>query len=299
MSTSTSRRKPTGSGRACARLALLEYELSELRLFIERYAGVLLDLPSDTLVARILSYVEVHHLSSASELLARLRASANECDALLEILLSDESGFYRHPAAFDSFARNVLPELLQRKSGDSPRTLRIWSAGCATGEEAYSIAMSVCQQVSCWGGGWDIHILASDIRRAALQIAERGLYPRETLAQVSRPLIKDHFVKVGQHLLAKPRLRNLITFAPMNLARAHYLGRFDCIFCMDVLRHFSTAQKIALVERLHLYLEPGGYLLLGDNEKIPTAADVSFQLQSEPRSTLYRKALAATAKAGK
>lgn len=299
MSTSTSTRTVAGSRRACASIALLEYELSELRLFLERYAGVLLDLPTDTLVARILDYVEAHHLSSASELLALLRSSANDCDALLEILLAAESGFYRHPAAFDSFARKVLPELHQRKSGDSPRTLRIWSAGCSTGEEAYSIAMSVCQQVSCCGGNWNIHILASDIRRAALQIAERGLYPREALAQVPGPLIKDHFVKVGQHLLAKPRLRNLVTFTPMNLARAHYLGRFDCIFCMDVLRHFSAGQKIALVQRLHLYLEPGGYLLLGDNEKILTAADVSFQFQSEPGFTLYRKALAATAKVGK
>jgi two-component system, chemotaxis family, CheB/CheR fusion protein len=299
MSMSTGTQTVTGRRRARTTIALLEYELSELRLFLERYAGVLLDLPNDTLVARIVSYVEAHHLNAASELLAVLGSSANECDALLEILLAAESGFYRHPAAFESFARKVLPELEQRKSGDSPRTLRIWSAGCSTGEEAYSIAMAVCQQVSCCGGGWNIHILASDIRRAALQIAERGLYPREALAQVPRPLIKDYFVKVGEHLLAKPRLRNLVTFTPMNLACAHYLGRFDCIFCMDVLPHFSVAQKNALVERLHLYLEPGGYLLLGDSEKIPSAAELSFQCESQPRFTLCRKALAAKAKAGK
>ena len=298
MGTSTTTRTLTGTRKACPSMAMLEHELSELRLLLERYAGVLLDLPTDTLIARLGSYIEVHRLSSASELLALLRSSENECDALLETLLAAESGFYRHPAAFDSFAKKVLPELHQRKSGDSPRALRIWSAGCSTGEEAYSIAMSVCQQVSCSGGGWNIHILATDIRRSALQVAERGLYPREALAKVPRQLIKAYFVKVGQHLLAKPRLRNLLTFTPMNLAQAHYVGRFDCIFCMDVLRQFSAAQRIALVQRLHLYLEPGGYLLLGDNEKIPTA-DVSFQFESKPGFILYRKPLAAAVKAGK
>ena len=69
----------------------------------------------------------------------------------------------------------------------------------------------------------------------------------------------------------KPRLRNLVTFSQMNLARTAYIGRFDCIFCMDVLPHFSSAQRTALVDRLHLYLEPGGYLLLGQGEKMPNA----------------------------
>jgi two-component system, chemotaxis family, CheB/CheR fusion protein len=287
----------TGTRKTCPGLAMLEHEISELRLLLERYAGVLLDLPTDTLLARIADYLQAHRLSSASELLGLLRSSEIECDSLLESLLDGKSGFYRHAAAFDIFARRVLPELHQRKSGDSPRTLRIWSAGCSTGEEAYSIAMSVCQQVTCSGGGWKIHILASDIRRSALEIAERGLYPRQALTQVPRPLIKDYFVKLGQHLLAKPRLRNLVTFTPMNLANPHYVGRFDCIFCMDVLRHFSAAQRVTLLQRLHLYLEPGGYLLLGDDEKIARAADVNFQGEPEPGFTLYRKPLAAVAKA--
>jgi chemotaxis protein methyltransferase CheR len=95
----------------------------------------------------------------------------------------------------------------------------------------------------------------------------------------------------------KPRLRNLVTFTPMNLAAPTYIGRFDCIFCMDVLPHFSTAQRIALVHRLHLYLEPGGYLFLGHGEKIP-AMDVTFNYHKNADYILYQKPLAATAKAG-
>jgi chemotaxis protein methyltransferase CheR len=107
-----------------------------------------------------------------------------------------------------------------------------------------------------------------------------------------------YFAKVGQHLLVKPRLRNLVSFTPMNLAAPTYIGRFDCIFCMDVLPHFSTAQRIALVQRLHLYLEPGGYLFLGDGEKIP-AMDVTFNFHKSADYILYQKPLAAAAKVGK
>ena len=299
MSTGPSPRTLNGTHRTCASVAVLEHELSELRLLLERYAGILLNCPNDALIARVSDYLETHNLASTSDLLDRLRASDPQCEALLETLLDGETGFYRHPAAFEAFSRKALPELESRKSADSPRTLRIWSAGCSTGEEAYSIAISVCQQISCGSGTRKIHILASDIRRSALQIAERGLYPREALANVPRPLVQAYFARMGQHLIAKARLRNLVTFAPMNLARPAYLGQFDCIFCMDVLPHFSVAQRIALLERLHLYLEPGGYLLLGDGEKVPAATDLKFQIANECGAVLYRKPLAAAAKAGK
>lgn len=299
MSTGPSPRTLNGTHRSCTSVAVLEHELSELRLLLERYAGVLLSSPTDTLTAQVSDYLESQHLNSAADLLDRLRSSDPQCESLLDTLLSGDTGFYRHPAMFEIFARKALPELEQRKSADSPRTLRIWSAGCSTGEEAYSIAMSVCQQVNCGGGAWKIHILASDVRRSALQLAERGLYPQEALAHVPRPLVKSYFSKMGQHLIAKPRLRNLLTFTPMNLVHPAYIGQFDCIFCMDVLPHFSVAQRIALVERLHLYLEPGGYLLLGDGEKIPAAADIKFQMENESGGALSRKPLTTAAKSGK
>lgn len=299
MSTGPSPRTLNGTLHSCGSVAILEHELSELRLLLERHAGVLLNCPSHTLLHRVSDYLESHHLSSAADLLQQVRSSDPECESLLDTLLNGETGFYRHPASFELFARKALPELERRKSADSPRTLRIWSAGCSTGEEAYSIAMSVCQGVNCGSGAWKIHIFASDVRHSALEIAERGLYPREALAAVPRNLVQAYFSKMGRHVIAKPRLRNLVTFTPMNLARAAYIGQFDCIFCMDVLPQFSAAQRIALLERLHLYLEPGGYLLLGDGEKIPAAADVKFEMELESGAILYRKPLAAIAKSGK
>ncbi|HMK21967.1 MAG TPA: protein-glutamate O-methyltransferase CheR, partial [Terriglobales bacterium] len=277
---------------------VLEHELTELRLLLERQAGVLLNAPQEILCQRLAEYLRERRIGSVADLLGRLQASDSECERVLDRLLDGETCFFRHPAAFAAFEKEILPELHFRKLGESGQSLRILSAGCSTGEEAYSIGLSVCKAMNHNGAGWTIHILASDVRQSALTFAERGLYPQASVAALPASLVREYFARVDQHVLAKSRLRNLITFTQMNLARPIHLGRFDCIFCMDVLPHFSTAQRIALTQRLHLYLEPGGYLLLGDGEKLP-AVDVAFHSASRQGCTLYRKPLAAAARAGK
>ena len=279
-------------------MAILEHDLSEIRLILERKTGVLVQTPNEKFSEIVAEHLDAHQSASAADLLDRLRSRDSECESLTERLVGGETGFFRCPAAFDSLAKVVILELQARKAAENPHNLRVWSAGCATGEEPYSIAMSVCDAVNCSAGAWKVHIVGSDIRRHALQAAERGLYPQSALRHISRELVQTYFAKVGQHLLVKPRLRNLVTFTPMNLVAPTYIGRFDCIFCMDVLPHFSTAQRIALVQRLHLYLEPGGYLFLGDGEKIP-AMDVSFHYHKKADYVLYQKPLAAAAKAGR
>ena len=279
-------------------VAILEHELSEIRLLLERKTGVLVQTPAEKLSEIVAEHLDPGRSPSGTDLLDRLRSSDSECESLTERLVGDETGFLRCPAAFNSLAKVVIPELQGRKTAERPHNLRVWSAGCATGEEPYSIAMSVCEDVNCSADAWKVHIVGSDIRRQALKVAERGLYPQSALRHVPRELVQTYFAKVGQHFLVKPRLRNLVAFTPMNLAAPTYIGRFDCIFCMDVLPHFSTAQRIALVQRLHLYLEPGGYLFLGEGEKIP-AMDVPFNYQKNAAYILYQKPLAAAVKAGR
>jgi len=279
-------------------VVIVEHELSELRLILERQTGVLLDTPTEALSGPVSEFLESRHMGSTSDLLERLRSCDSECEDLAERLFNGETRFFRYPAAFESLAKVVLPELQTRHSGDHPRTVRIWSAGCSSGEEAYSIAMSVCEVVNCNGGGWNVHIVASDIRRQALEVAERGLYPQSLLEPVPLPLVQAYFARVGEHFLVKPRVRNLVTFAPMNLAKPGYIGQFDCIFCMDVLPHFSTAQRIALVQRLQLYLQPGGYLFLGQGEKLP-AVEAQFHSRKNADYTLYQKPAAAAARSGR
>jgi chemotaxis methyl-accepting protein methylase len=379
--------------------AILEHEISELRLLVERQTGILLDCPNSALAAHVAEYLEAQQLETTAAVLERLR-SADQNPAtvpqFLDGLLNANTGFFRHPGAMNALTRQVLPQLFTRKSGDGPSALRIWSAGCATGEEAYSIAMAVCDAFpgnatngSSNGNGngnnggaskdkdkdskekngtarnggiaeaavsstvqiaaqvakdWSIHIVGSDLMPSAIEVAERGLYPQSALAGLPPAAIRASFSKIGSanggqngsqngngskngsqivsqhvaldgsangptngsangsangsHLLVKPRLRSLVTFNTMNLTKPVYIGRFDCIFCMDVLPHLSRTQRTALLERLHLYLEPGGYLFLSQTEKL-SAPNLNFRSETFDGYTFHRKPLAASAAYGR
>jgi chemotaxis methyl-accepting protein methylase len=375
--------------RLMAGTTILEHELSELRLLVERQTGILLDCPNSALAAHVAEHLESQELESPAALLERLRASDQDPAALpgfLDGVLNVNTGFFRHPGAMNALARQVIPQLYARKSDDGPCALRIWSAGCGTGEEAYSIAMALCSVLPSGNGygangnganhsnngngakekeketkeknatrnggiaensvplltvqgtkDWSIHIVGSDLLPSAIEVAERGLYPQSALAGLPPASIRACFSKIGSpngqngspeapqngatngsgngtangstngasngstngaHLLVKPRLRSLVTFNTMNLTKPVYIGRFDCIFCMDVLPHLSRAQRTALIERLHLYLEPGGYLFLSQTEKL-SVANLNFRPETFDGYTFHRKPLAASAAYGR
>ncbi len=358
---------------------ILEHELSELRLLVERQTGVVLDCPNSALAAHVADYVEAQSLGSSTTLLDRLRSSDQDpsgLSTLLDGLVNTNTGFFRHPGALNALTRQVVPQLCTRKSADGPSPLRIWSAGCSTGEETYSIAIAVCDGLSQSGAGgatngngqsngngngktaarsggiadstvsgsgpanigagWSIHIVGSDLLPQNIETADRGIYRQSALDGLPPATIRNYFSKISSpvvaadvaqndvedetptpnpgkngasgtiqtapamaaHLLVKPRLRSLVTFNCMNLARPGYIGRFDCIFCMDVLPHFSRAQRIALLERLHLYLEPGGYLFLSQTEKL-CAPNLNFRSETFDGYTFHRKPLAASAAYGR
>ncbi|MCU1301186.1 MAG: hypothetical protein JWQ87_1470 [Candidatus Sulfotelmatobacter sp.] len=355
---------------------ILEHELSELRLLVERQTGVVLDCPNSALAAHVADYVEAQGLGSSTTLLERLRSSdqdPSKLPSLLDGLININTGFFRHPGALNALVRHVMPQLCARKSVDGPSPLRIWSAGCSTGEEAYTIAMAVCDALSqssaahngsgagncntsgngksaARNGGiagsaltttetgklsssLSVHIVGSDLLPHNIDAADRGVYRQSALDGLPPATIKNYFSKISSpslsvnqpqneiedggprlikkgsangcesvpnaaHLLVKPRLRSLVTFNCMNLARPSYIGRFDCIYCMDVLPHFSRAQRIALIERLHLYLEPGGYLFLSQTEKLITS-NLNFRSETFDGYTFHRKPLAASAAYGR
>ncbi|HTS35224.1 MAG TPA: CheR family methyltransferase [Candidatus Solibacter sp.] len=351
--------------RIMAGVTILEHELSELRLLVERQAGILLDCPNSALAAHVAEYLESHELESLAALFQRLQASDQDPSILpnfLDGILNCNTGFFRHPGAMAALARHAVPQLYSRKSEEGRCTLRIWSAGCGTGEEAYSIAMALCSLVPSTmlgpagngkekevrekdgkeksparNGGivestvpaaaqvpkdWSVHIVGSDLLPASIQVAERGLYPQSALAGLPPATIRACFSKIGtpaiaatesqsgngagnsssaapgSHMLVKPRIRSLVTFNTMNLTKPVYIGRFDCIFCMDVLPHLSRAQRTALIERLHLYLEPGGYLFVSQTEKL-SIANLNFRAETFDGYTMHRKPLAASAAYGR
>lgn len=272
-----------------------EHELAELRLFIERRSGILFD-ESRTrfLSTRICEYLKEFGVARGADLLRLIRGSNAEYERLLERLLTQETSFFRYPAIYQALERRVLPELHMKKFWQNPRTLRIWSAGCSSGEEPYSIALTVLKAVE-FPEAWKVEILATDISRQALDIAERGRYSRRDLVALSPEQIQANFSSVGNgEYQVRPRLRNMVTFAQMNLAQMVYMGRFDCIFCMNVLIYFSDELRAGLIRRFHDYLEPEGYLFLGHAESV-AQAKVDLEPIVIGDSLIYRKSSAARA----
>ncbi len=256
---------------------LTQHELEEIRALIEQRSGILFDESRERFFSsRVREHLGHTGLAHGAELLRMLRSSNAEYDAMLERLLTQETSFFRYPSVFEALEKRLLPEMHMKKFWENPRSLRIWSAGCATGEEPYSIAITVADGLE-FAEAWNVHILATDISRRALAHAERGVYSRRELEALSPRQIEAYFARVGDQFMVKPRIRNMVSFAPMNLAQAVYVGRFDCIFCMNVLMYFSEERRASLVQRFYEYLEPGGYLFLGHAE---SAINVPVKFQT-------------------
>src|SRR5258708_6598593 len=267
---------------------LSEHELSEIRMLIEERTGICFDESRERFFStRVREHLRAKNFANGTDLLRAMRKTNVEYEALLERLLTQETSFFRYPAVYDTFEKRVLPELHVKKFWKNPRTLRVWSAGCSTGEEPYSIAITVADALS-FADAWNVEILATDVGRQALKQAERGVYSGRCLASVTPAQLAAHFTAVeGGHQL-KPRLKKMVTFAQMNLASAVYVGRMDLIFCMNVLIYFSEERRRSLVQRFYDSLEPGGYLFLGHSESI-SKMPVKFQAIVLNDCILYRK----------
>lgn len=271
-----------------ATVSITDYELDEIRTLIERRSGILFDASRERFFStRIREHMGAKHLAHGIELLRKVHASNVEYDMLVERLLTQETSFFRYPAVFEAFQRKVLPELHMKKFWENPRSLRIWSAGCATGEEPYSIAISVADALM-FSEAWNVEILATDISKNALKSAQEGVYSRRSLGQLSPRQLDAYFSVSDNKHLVKPRIRRMVSFAPMNLAQAVYLGRLDCIFCMNVMIYFSEARRNSLIQHFYEYLEPGGYLFLGHSESVSNVP-VKFESVICDDCILYRK----------
>ena len=221
------------------------------------------------------------------DLLRAIKKTNFDFQQLLESLLTQETSFFRYPSVFEAFEKRVLPELHIRKFWRNPRSLRIWSAGCSTGEEPYSIAISIADAIS-FSEAWDVEILATDIGRNALVAADRGVYSGRSIASVSERQQATHFQPVEGGRQVRPRLRKMVNFVQMNLANSVYVGKMDVIFCMNVLIYFSEERRRELVQHFYSVLEPGGYLFLGHSESI-SKMPVKFQAIVLNDCILYRK----------
>ncbi|MGE0707981.1 MAG: CheR family methyltransferase [Planctomycetota bacterium] len=255
-------------------------EGAELRRFLEASTGF--QIPEDRwgfLEGRFLARLEGRGFSGVAGYVDYLRhdpVGRNELEELFSLLTVRKTSFFRNPSSFDALAQEVLPKLAARGAG----TLSVWSAGCSTGEEPYSIAM-VAETV-LGGLGRGFYVLASDIVKEALERARRGVYPTAAVSGIPAEY-RHHLRGGGGHVEVAAELRTRVDFVEHNLvhdaAPRAGAGGWDVIFCRNVFIYFGEEQARSVLRRFHAALSPGGVLFLGHAEVFPgleQAFDVVF-----------------------
>ena len=214
-------------------------------------------------------------------------AGPEELVGLINAITTNVTSFFRENHHFEALASYMLPEAMKRNAAS--RRLRIWSAGCSTGEEPYCISM-VAAEVLPASPRYDFKILATDIDSDVVAAATSGIYPIDRMSSVSQERLKRFFQKGGgEHqgcAVAKQDLKSTITFRTLNLLHTWPMkGPFDVIFCRNVMIYFDQPTREKLVNRFSEMLAPGGYLCIGHSESIH-AGTAPFKLVGK---TIYRR----------
>jgi len=215
------------------------------------------------------------------------REQEEEMLRLLDILTINETAFFRNRPQFEFLEEVVLPELAEQKKKRGDYLFRIWSAGCATGEEPYSIAISALETLTP-RSAWEVRVYASDLSLSALERADRGLYPEAKLAGLRSEREKGYFMKAAEGHAIRDEVKRLVIYDFHNLKHENGLRNLDVVFCRNVLIYFDPEEQQRVVAKLVRALKPGGYLFLGHSESVQgKIEDLKFVYHG--RGTAYRK----------
>ncbi|MGH7266333.1 MAG: CheR family methyltransferase [Candidatus Rokuibacteriota bacterium] len=275
-------------------LRITEAEFQRFRALVSRQTGIALgDTKRQLVCSRLGRRLRHYGYATFSEYYEHLMArdpDGEELGRMINAITTNKTDFFREPHHFAFLRTEALPRLAARAVGRDGRRLRIWSAGCSSGEEAYSIALTVLEGLpSPWS--WDARILASDIDTEMLTRGAEGVYAEDRIAPVSAALVERYFARGrAEHrgyVRVRRSVRELVTFRRINLRDESWPIRtvFDGIFCRNVIIYFDRALQQVLVARLIAALKPGGYLFLGHSESL-----LGMQLGLEHLGhTIYRK----------
>ena len=276
-----------------AQITSNEYE--DFRRFLEDACGILLGDNKHYLVqSRLNKMVADDGVSSLGDLVGRLRQERSGGalrEQVIEAMTTNETFWFRDNHPFKILTEEVLPEFSKRKV----RTPKIWSAACSTGQEPYSISIIVQEYLrQNLGALNDVQVTATDISPAVIENAKKGYYDVLAVARGLPVDIKNrYFVRDSAHWEERwqvsNEIRRRVRFTHGNLLASYAsLGRFDAIFCRNVLIYFSSESKIDIIKRMADCLNPGGYLFLGASEAISQYSDAFEMLRCNP-GVVYRK----------
>jgi chemotaxis protein methyltransferase CheR len=274
----------TGSG-----FTIRDEDFRAIRQFLYDVAGISLGTSKRDLVSSRLGKRLRHHgLQSFGDYLRLVRTGGLhgvELQEFINALTTNKTDFFREPHHFEFLRTTLIPRMRSRGT----HRLRIWSAGCSTGEEPYTLAMTLREHCPA-AEGWDVKILASDIDTGVLAAAEAGVYAADRVGDVPVPLLRKYFLR-GRganegKVAVRPELRDLITFRQINLIEEPWphRTRFDAIFCRNVVIYFDRETQSRLLTRFADHLDPHGCLFLGHSENLHWMGDTFESIGN----TIYR-----------
>ena len=228
-----------------------------------------------------------------------------ELSKLLENLTVNETSFFRNKAQLDLFHKHVLDELLHKKQTRRDYTLKVWSAGCSTGQEPYTIAMLVCDALAYYylrnslpittisprplvPPPWRVEVMASDISYSVLRAGQEAIYTETQMATVDYSYRLRYFDKVGDRYAVKKAVKEMIHFDFHNLKTEYLPQRNDVIFCRNVMMYFDEAEQKRLVDKFYRCLNPDGYLFVGHAESLLGLTD-KFTMVHRNSGTAYQR----------
>jgi chemotaxis protein methyltransferase CheR len=248
-------------------------EFRLLRDFVYQHCGLHFTEESKYLLEKRLGKrVQHHRLKNFKEYYYLLRYGQQKEQELTEVvdaLTTNETYFFREEFQLRTFTQEILPEIRARKEKEGDRRLRIWSAGCSTGEEPYTIAMLLLDQPAFHD--WQIDIIGTDISQKVLQTARKGVYGSASFRTTAPEQLQRYFTEAdGKHRVVD-RVRNLVSISYLNLfdtQRVALLGKMDLIFCRNVIIYFDLPAKKRVIDSFYQRLRPEGFLLLGHSESL-------------------------------
>jgi two-component system, chemotaxis family, CheB/CheR fusion protein len=238
-----------------------------------------------TIKRRLQRRMVLQKLTSIEHYIRFLEETPGEVQQLHKDLLIHVTGFFREPGAFDALAKHVFPKLVESRREDQP--IRIWVAGCSTGEEAYSVAIALLEFLGDAASSMAIQIFGTDVSEATIEHARAGAYPASTVEDVSAERLRRFFTKTDGMYRINKAVRDLCVFARQDLARDPPFSRVDLIVCRNVLIYLNSSLQKRLMGMFHYALRPAGFLMLAPAETIGTNTNLFAPV--DKRHRIYRK----------
>jgi chemotaxis protein methyltransferase CheR len=258
-------------------LVLGPEEFHLFRDYIHQHSGIYLNEDKlDSLRISLLARASLLDLQDYGSYYQILVSNEREFAELMNLVTINETSFFRFPQQFDAFRNRVVPEIVSRSKEDAP-AIRVWSAGCSTGEEPYSIAIAADEALTQMGRYARVHVVGTDVSQKALSTARRAAYNEKKMANVPSRVIDKYFDVAGESCRVGARIRDMVEFRYHNLAQEPYpmsvLGTWDVIFCRNVTIYFKAESTKRVVSNFFRVLADGGYLFIGHSETLQLLSD--------------------------